>query len=887
MTSLFQPKTAQEDKEEEEEQRELVAFLFQPSSPSIQEAGPNQLDLGVLGASLPLWAPHATAAHLDAFWEALLRASLTPIDATSTEKDSGVVESDASPPVMRILADANFYEVGPLAERCLPCCLRMQLAALVGEGVVLPSFDGAGVEEAVAAAAADLLVCAGKGKGKGKEKAGKGKREGKGKKGSAAAATSSPLAAALLHAIDYSGPDPAAPAAMAQAAHWARLLNSLPRGYLPAHHAPLRFAGAALLDAAVTRLSPQQQGQKRQAFALRLALTLSATQALRTTKGGAGPIVGLVAGQPALLQWVAARALPMLVTGEKGVKQEMGLDLLGAYLRRVLEGGEAAAAEGMAALLQALEEREGGGLVGRLGAAEDEGEEEAAQALAVVAELVAPFCIAPQAGGPGATAPLLALIDEKLAPHLARRFCRLSDTSGSLLRPALLRLYALLLELLGPRQHNEEKHAQQLQRLPPPNALALVLSPPLLTVEKGAANSNNKEETLAFLAAYLRWAPREEGEEDEGAVLGVMVDEVLRPSHDMDTAAAGAMAAALARAGVVAQRRGLARLEAAFVGVTASLASAVGGSAGAGAIVVERGAGVLGRVCRLMALLVEQGGAGQGPGAMAVAAVAPRVLSLAVRALAALEAAMLQHLLPTPPSSSSTKVCGSAVAAGLRAVVEGLNLLRLYTRKRWLLFAPLPSLEGEALEAAGGKGEGEEEEKEVEPMEVEEAEVEDDEEERVPVVTPITSSTGEKARVRGGMQVEDVGRLLAPLAPLPTLLLAALDRRGQGRRAEEERTRDGHGQTLEEAVVGAACSLLSALLKHQPRLVYQGAPPVIQAARRLFRVLLHRNTLDAAAGGGRRLGPVAAKAWARLMEHMAGALGVVFFLLLQTWIHYY
>jgi len=108
----------------------------------------------------------------------------------------------------------------------------------------------------------------------------------------------------------------------------------------------------------------------------------------------------------------------------------------------------------------------------------------------------------------------------------------------------------------------------------------------------------------------------------------------------------------------------------------------------------------------------------------------------------------------------------------------------------------------------------------------------------------------------GGMRVEDVGRLLAAVASLPQTL--------QGMDGGEEE--NGEQGSVREEVFGAACGLLSALLKHHPRLVYQCAPPFFFLTRALLRALLAGSSTTTTTGWR----PTAAKAWTRLAEHLAG-----------------
>jgi hypothetical protein len=783
----------------EVEQRGLVAFLFQghardddtindghDADGGAGEQYHHRLNLSLLGASLPLWASHCKTEHLDLLWSAVFSDSLTVVRSQ---------KPNINRPSIRLLTDAAFYEITPLAYRCVPSWARLVLDCLINRsGGALEEVEGwaeGGDVKALLCATEQVLSPPTRAV----------RTQGKIKRGQAAATaaaegpSSSPvfqLTAKTVGKADESGED-----AMARAKHYCRLLNSMPPGYLPTEHEPLRFLLSILLSRVVTR-------NRAQASAQTMHLTLSASTLLALQRAPEA-IVPLLATSKSLIdEWLIKLVLPASVdstyssSSSSAASKHMGLQLLGCYLEHVVkqrgtEGGmkEEQRQHCVAQLLQALVKQ--GLLVtleGDIATKGEDDEEDMRHALRVVRVLVAPY-LGSDGLWAGGRETVVDLVAKQIGPAVTRRL-------SSSLSSEALRASAALLELIGRTRYESEVEEGRSRKRMPSFSLPYDVVLRVLTKATTSARGQEKRNTdgvIEFLAAYLRWAERKEEAQEEGIILEEMVRLAVLPSSSVSSMSsadeedqhAACVAAAIgnARGGNNVQLLALHRLTHLLDAVKVPLPSSHSKNKEAE---TRRAAETLARACRLFEKLVEQGGMGEGPGAQAVRQVAQPFLGPMTQILSALFA----RVLSSRTIDSSNDVRADMLAGMLR----GLNVLRLYARKRWLF----PS--------------------------------------------------------GGGMRVEDLGRLLAAIASLPQAL--------QGMEGEE--LEDGEQVSQREEVFGAACGLLSALLKHHPRLVYQCAPPFFFLTRALLRVLLAENSNCMSVGWG----PTAAKAWTRLAEHLAG-----------------
>ena len=713
-----------EDAEKEDDHKEhkaLVAFLFQEYEG--QEEEEENVDLSLVGASLPLWAPHCRTEHLDLLWRAVLMDSFAHVSNSSPED-----KQPQPPPSIRLLTDAAFYEIGPMAERAVPCLCRFLLDNLVPpkekEGVVE---ELAGLVEERDPAALLAVVKQVLQQQEGKEKKKKEK------------------ATALVQWATGKQPTAAMQEdAVARAVHGCRLFNSFPAGYLSSEDVLLSFLFSVLLSHVVAAGKHPL---------LHLCVT---TSALRALQHHPESIVSLLMATPELEEWLVQAILPPPAVSSSAARN-VGLELLMSYHHHLVtqqDGKEEEEEEHVSRCLQAMVKQ---GLVATLQQKtkkEEEEEEEVVHALRVVRVLVAPYL-----GHAGSTAvgrqALLDLVLAQFGPAVSKLL-------AASLRPEALRVAAALLELVGTMTTGRADTSKKTKGKKEGGGFVLASGTVDRVLAKIAAAGEDKGGTMELLAAYLQWGRAEE-EQEEGILAEMVRLEVssARTNH----AACVATAVAHASGGLEMQLRVLRCLE---QRVDEAIQKDEDETAAAGV--------VLARACRLFTCMAEDAGTGDGPAAEAIRQTARPFLGQVVHLLAKLVGQAVSS-----PSSSASKFEG---------LLQGVSVLQLYARKRWLF------------------------------------------------------STS------GGMRVEDLGRLFAPLAGLPAALM--------GQPSPEQ-------QADAEEIFAAICRLISALLKHQPRLVYQCAPPFFLVTRALFRALVANATTAA-----HPWGPAPAKAWTRLAEHLAG-----------------
>lgn len=683
---------------EDKEERDLVACLFQAQPGNGDQtigddgnAGNRdgwQRNLAILGPSLPLWAWYCGKEHLDTFWHSIFS------DSYSATRN---LTSCHSRPSIRLLTDASFYEISPLACRCIPAwsfyvweslaSMRPGSTPKKGLQQLKGWMERGGVTSLAMATEYACFLSAPTSVGKTKRATSPVEKE------------RNPF---VKEWVKYTQDD--SNESLARAVHLCRLLNSLPSEYLPSEQAPLRFLFSVFISCGITR-NPTSTGR----HILALALATSATQALQSSPQEIFPLINN--STHIFEQWflpvVLSRSAPSLSSSSvpSSAGDEVGLSLLKNYIASFLlrpgnvptEGGmhvNGAKGQGQEKamtrlvscllkdkLLPLLEKHPGSN-----GSDDDS---DLAHALRLIQALLAPYLskegMDASMEGIDGREDILNLAASRLGPAAARHL-PFSASSEVFL------VLADLMKLVG--QNTSEGDALTPAGARRQGSFKLPSHTVLQVLKPGkTGNMCTRASSLKLVAAYLQYGMREEDFAQEGAILEAMVDFAMHvpsasktPATAFEARQAHFLATAIenTRGGSSVQGQALHRLiDCMYAAQEAFLSRPAGRSRAA---VTD----TLRRACCFFERLVEAADSREGPAVEAIRLVAQDFLGLA----SSLVTVLMTRLLDREAPPASNLLSQSELDACLSKV---LGVLRLFVRKRWLF----PSGSGMRVEDVG------------------------------------------------------------------------------------------------------------------------------------------------------------------------------------------